>query len=82
MLLHHLLLLLPADVLLGLLVQSHGQRSLLLVLLHTQVLQVLLLLLILSQQHLVLESRTQKHKITQGSDDSDRGLLLLLLSST
>lgn len=59
-LLLHLPLLLPADVLFGLLVQPHGQRSLLLALLDAQVLQVLLLLLILSQQLLVLDAKRRK----------------------
>lgn len=60
-LLLHLPLLLPADVLFGLLVQPHGQRSLLLALLYAQVLQVLLLLLILSQQLLVLDTKRKKN---------------------
>lgn len=67
-LLLHLPLLLSADVLLGLLVHPHGQRPLLLALLHAQVLQVLLLLLTLGQQLLVLESQRQKDTITNSWD--------------
>lgn len=50
MLLLHVFPLLPADALLRLLVQLHGQSSLQLTLLHAEVLQLLLLLLILSRQ--------------------------------
>lgn len=74
-LLLHLPLLLPADVLFGLLVQPHGQRSLLLALLDAQVLQVLLLLLILSQQLLILDTKRKKYiqKFnTNSRDNSDR----------
>lgn len=58
MVLLHLSLLLPADVLFGLLVQPHGQRSLHLAFFKAQVLQLLLLLLILSCELLVLQTQT------------------------
>lgn len=50
MLLLHVFLLLPADVLLRLFVQPHGQSSLQLAFFHTEVLQLLLLLLVLRRQ--------------------------------
>lgn len=67
MLLLHLSLLLPADVLFALLILLHAQSSLQLAFLHAQVLQLLLLLLILSHQLLVLLIHTN-HMDTQIND--------------
>lgn len=90
MLLLHLSLLLPPNVLLVLFIQLHGKSSFQLGLLRTEVFQLLLLLLILSHQLLALRfSHSINHKnklmkvITFGVDgtSSCRCLVLFMLVS-